>query len=92
MTHTIRKRRWTRTTRKWSVFCRARRKTRTRRAEADPLAWQDFGRSNSGYLYKLQYVTGIRDGMAVVGRDSLPISRARKKEFIKAVADYISGI
>lgn len=62
------------------------------KAEEDLLAGQDFARCNSGYLVNLQYVTGIRDGMAVVGRDSLPISRARKKEFIKAVADYISGI
>ena len=58
----------------------------------DQLIGQDFARCNSSYLVNLQYVRGIRDGLALVGNDRLPISRARKKEFMQTVAEYIGGI
>ena len=32
------------------------------------------------------------DGMALVGNDQLQVSRARKKAFAEAVADYIGDV
>ena len=56
------------------------------------LAGCGFEKCNSCYLVNLQYVRGIRDGCALVGKDELQISRARKKSFMQAVADYIGSV
>ncbi len=45
---------------------------------------------NSGYLVNLKYVRSIIDGVAVVGNEKLPISRARKKGFVQALSDYMT--
>lgn len=48
----------------------------------------DFFRSNSCYLLNLSHVSGVKDGMAMVGKTELAISRAKKKGFMEALAGY----
>ncbi len=51
-----------------------------------------FCRCNKGYLVNLQHVNAITDGMAVVGEDSLVISRPRKKIFLEKLTEYMSEV
>lgn len=51
----------------------------------------DFSRANSCYLVNLRYVQGVDDGMVTVGGKRLPISRARRKAFMRDLADYLGG-
>lgn len=48
----------------------------------------EFFRSNSCYLVNLAYVSGVKDGMSVIGDTELAISRAKKKGFMEALAGY----
>lgn len=48
----------------------------------------DFFRSNSCYLVNLSHVSGVKEGMAMVGKTELAISRAKKKGFMEALAGY----
>ena len=50
---------------------------------------ESFFRSNKGYLVNLDHVDGIRDGCALVNNDELLISRARRNEFMQALAKHI---
>jgi len=52
----------------------------------------NFFRSNKGYLVNLRHVRGIRDGCCLVNGDSLPIARARKNEFMAALAEYMGKL
>jgi DNA-binding LytR/AlgR family response regulator len=51
----------------------------------------DFSRCNNCYLVNLNYVTGVDDFTAYVGGDALSISRSRKKQFLKDIADHLGG-
>ncbi len=63
---------------------------RGRMADAEEkLLPSNFFRSNKGYLVNLKHVRGIRDGCCLVDGDSLPIARARKNEFMAALAEYM---
>lgn len=55
----------------------------------EKLAGKHFCRCNNGYLVNLEYVDRIQDGMAVVGKDELTISRPRKKAFMEELASYM---
>ena len=55
------------------------------------LEGRDFSRANSCYLVNLKYVTGVDDGMVTVGGYTLPMSRARRKSFMRDLADYLGG-
>lgn len=46
-----------------------------------------FARCNVCYLVNLRYCTEVRDGVAVVGGHELQISRAKRKQFLQALAD-----
>ena len=48
-----------------------------------------FIRCNKGYIVNLSFVDGVRDNCAVIENELLPISRARKNDFMKALAEYI---
>ena len=48
----------------------------------------DFYRCNNCYLVNLAYVSGVKDGMAMLGGIGLAISRAKKKGFMEALAEY----
>ncbi|WP_112179795.1 MULTISPECIES: LytTR family DNA-binding domain-containing protein [Paraliobacillus] len=51
-----------------------------------------FFRCNNGYLVNLFHVTGVKDNEAIVGDDYIPISRARKKDFLNSLTDYVGGL
>ncbi|MDO4620674.1 MAG: LytTR family DNA-binding domain-containing protein [Lachnospiraceae bacterium] len=63
-----------------------RGKMQEREAELVP---QGFFRSNKSYLVNLNYVDGIKDGCCLICGEELLISRARKSEFMKMLAEKI---
>lgn len=73
-------------TKKGDYKCRAKMQT----AE-ESLEQYGFFRSNKSYLVNMQYVEGVSDGCCLVNGDKLLISRARKKDFMIAMTDYISN-
>ena len=48
----------------------------------------NFCRGNKGYLINLQHVDRIQDGCALVKRENLTLSRARRKIFMEALTRY----
>lgn len=52
----------------------------------------NFARCNYCYLVNLKYVTKSSVDSIFVGGDELKISRSRKKDFMKALADYMGTI
>lgn len=55
------------------------------------LAGSHFARCNACYLVNLKYVRGINGSSVTVGADTLTISKARRKEFLMALAQYKGG-
>ena len=51
-----------------------------------------FYRCNKGCLVNLARVTGISDNCALVNGDRIPISRGKRKEFMTALAEYMSDV
>lgn len=53
---------------------------------------QDHGffRANKGCLVNLEHVSGERDGCCLIGDEMLPVSRARRNEFMQAMTDFVS--
>lgn len=51
-----------------------------------------FFRCNKGYLVALRYVDSVQDGCAIVHRQPLLISRARKNEFMEALTNFVGGM
>ena len=51
----------------------------------------NFVRCNTSFLVNLKYVQTVRKDEVVVGGDTLPISRSRRKEFLEALAQYKGG-
>lgn len=58
----------------------------------DKLTDKHFFRCNSCYLVNLAQVTGVQENCAIVGGQSLQISRPRKKAFLSELADYVGGV
>ena len=50
-----------------------------------------FARCNSCYLVNLRFVRSVRDMMCDVAGEKLKVSQPRKKDFLKALGDYIGG-
>ena len=51
-----------------------------------------FTRCNSGYLVNLRNIKAIeKDMVRMSNEDRLPLSRARKKEFLREFARYLGG-
>lgn len=48
-----------------------------------------FVRCHAGYLVNLRHVTSYREEYMMVERDRIPISRPKRKQVLKAMADYI---
>lgn len=46
-----------------------------------------FARCNVCYLVNLRYCTAVRENTAVVGGEELAVSRAKRKEFLKALSN-----
>lgn len=51
-----------------------------------------FIRGNKGYLINLAHVDSVKDNCAVVRGEELLLSRARKKDFMEALAAYWGGV
>lgn len=56
---------------------------------AEKLEPLGFFRSNKGYLVNLEYVDGVKDGCCTIQGETLLISRARKNDFMTALAQYM---
>ena len=54
----------------------------------EQLGEANFFRGNKGYLINLEHVEGVKDGYAIVKKDKLLLSRARRKEFLEALTHY----
>lgn len=50
-----------------------------------------FARCNQSYLVNLAHVTGIEKDFVLVHQKRVPFSRARRKDFLAAVSDYLEG-
>lgn len=55
----------------------------------EKLVPQHFYRISKGYLINLEHVSAVQDGCAVVHGIPLPISRARKNEFMETLTNFI---
>ncbi len=63
---------------------------RQKMADAEKeFAKDGFFRSNKGYLVNMAHVDGVRDGCAIVHGEELPISRARRNDFMAAMANFM---
>lgn len=50
-----------------------------------------FARCNVSYLVNLRYVRGVQGNEVLVGAQRLPISRAKRKNFLTTLAQYRGG-
>ena len=57
----------------------------------DELRSAHFVRCNTSYLVNLKYVQAVRKEEILVSGTALPLSRARRKEFLDALARYKGG-
>ncbi len=57
----------------------------------DKLTEAHFVRCNACYLVNLKYVRGIHGDNVTVGQDELAVSKAKRKDFLAAVARYKGG-
>lgn len=55
------------------------------------VAGQGFSRCNRCYLVNLRRVTGIERGAVRIGEHTLPISRPRKKQFLRELSDCLGA-
>lgn len=51
----------------------------------------DFFRCNKGCLLNLAYVDSVQDGCVIIKGERVVISRARKKEFMEELTNYLGG-
>lgn len=66
---------------------RERRRMQDLCDELEPLG---FFRCNKGSLVNLALVDGVEDGCALLGEDRVPISRARRSDFMAALMEQIN--
>ncbi|MCR5396323.1 MAG: LytTR family DNA-binding domain-containing protein [Lachnospiraceae bacterium] len=64
----------------------------TMREAEENLKEESFFRCNKAYLVNLEYVDGFENGDALVGGERLMVSRARKKEFLDALNNYMNEV
>lgn len=51
----------------------------------------NFAQCNKSYLVNLKHVREVHTDYIMVGKDAIPISRRKKKEFMKILTDYMGG-
>lgn len=51
-----------------------------------------FCRCDRGYLVNLHFVNSIKGSVCVVDGEELPIARTQRAQFLKAYAEYLSGL
>ena len=64
----------------------------TMREAEENLKEESFFRCNKAYLVNLEYVDGFENGDALVAGERLMVSRARKKEFLDALNNYMNEV
>lgn len=79
--------------RKLRVHCRqgVREVTGTLRQFEEFLAREPFFRCHHAFLVNLSHVSAIEKNDVCVAGERIPVSRQRKKEFIRAFAGYLGG-
>lgn len=55
------------------------------------LSDSNFTRCNQSYLVNLKHVTAIEKDMVCIGEHTVPISRPKKKMFLKELSDYLEA-
>ena len=50
-----------------------------------------FFRCSNCAIVNLKWVDGVKDGLCMAGKKTIPVSRTRKKEFMNALVQYING-
>lgn len=58
----------------------------------ESLEGEAFFRCNKCYLINLDYVEGFQDGNVIVGADEVQVSRARKKDLLDALNNYMNEV
>lgn len=58
----------------------------------ETLKEESFYRCNKCYLINLEYVDGVQDNNVVVNGSEMQVSRARKKEFLDVLNDYMNEV
>ncbi len=58
----------------------------------ESLSEKGFAKCNSCYLVNMKYVTAVNGFSVTVGDRELSVSHARKKAFMKELADYLGGV
>lgn len=58
----------------------------------DSLVGEGFFRCNKCYLINLEYVKSFQNNDITVGKDVVQVSRARKKEFLDQLNEYMSEV
>lgn len=53
---------------------------------------ESFFRCNKCYLVNLEHVTGIEENNVLIGNEKVQVSRARKKEFLDVLNDYLNEL
>lgn len=64
----------------------------TMREAEENLKEESFFRCNKAYLVNLEYVDGFENGDALVAGERLMVSRARKKEFLDALNNFMNEV
>ncbi len=62
----------------------------TIREAEEQMKHHDFYRCNKGCLVNMARVEAVEDGCCLLEGERIPISRARRKEFMEELADYMS--
>jgi len=52
---------------------------------------KNFSKCNNAYLVNLRHVTEIHPNHIMVGKDVVPVSRRKKKEFMAQLTNYMGG-
>lgn len=55
------------------------------------LKGEPFAHSSVSFLVNLAYVSSVQSAAAIVGGESVPISRQKRKSFLDALINYIGG-
>ena len=61
------------------------------KAAEEQLSSKTFSRCNQCFLVNLNYVTGVSGTNALLGEETLQISRSRKAAFMEQLNDFLGG-
>ncbi len=64
----------------------------TMREVEDRLQGEPFFRCNKCYLINLESVNGVEESDVIVGEEAVQVSRAKKKELLDALNDYMNEV